>query len=178
MAAAISALAGALPNTLQMGVDSINRAFDRRVPLQQMQQRENAFTSNGLPSFMAYQNNSSLPNYTPQSYTHTGGRNYLRTGVVGHDFKGQTGGGWYNAKIVNDRRPNHAGVMVPPPVESNSAGTQTSTRFADAGSQTGLLPPPGQPVFNSSFNPGFTDGLGRDIGAGQNDRLGLGFGRY
>lgn len=52
--------------------------------------REAAFTSQGLPSFLAYSGAGAMNNL-PQVYSHLGGSNYQRTGMFGQSFRGVTG---------------------------------------------------------------------------------------
>lgn len=105
MAALIAGLAGQAGGLQQQaisgGFNTLNNVLSNNSnqAIQQMrneqerwnyQNRENAFTSQGLPSFLAYTGGGGINN-VPQTYSHLGGSNWQRTGVMGRDFRGITG---------------------------------------------------------------------------------------
>jgi hypothetical protein len=76
------------------------------------QNREQAYTEAGLPRFLSYQSGGNdLGGMVPQTYSHLGGSNFQRTGVMGGSFRGLTGS---NAEQMFGlgREPS---TRVPPP---------------------------------------------------------------
>lgn len=73
----------ALSNKGALDVQNSQNDFNRW----NVQNREKAFTEQGLPRFAAYGNQPNLPN----TFTHMGGNNFARTGINGQSFNVSNG---------------------------------------------------------------------------------------
>lgn len=141
------AMAGGF-NTLNSWLSNQNQLnLQDKINAQQkwnFQNREKAFTENGLPSFMAY--NGGMQNM-PQTMSHLGGTTYQRTGVLGNSFRGaghsmmqQMAG--FNAPPEYGMRPlNHDDSGLPSYDEATSKdpfsryrGNQHARKFMEANS--------------------------------------------
>lgn len=101
---ALAGLLGNLPNSVNLGVDSLNRYLDRKSVDDRISRREKAYTDAGLPSFLAHQGtNSNSDGYRPPaSYNAYGPRTFLRTGLQGYNYKGPNAAGWYNPQTIKN----------------------------------------------------------------------------
>ncbi|AOC55053.1 ORF3 [Wabat virus] len=127
---AIAGLAGALPNTLGMGLDTMNRALDRNQQNSQFRAREEAFTKAGLPAFLAYTGAAGQP-YYPSSYSNVGGRTNYRTGMVGSPYTGQSNSLFTNAEAVTNTSlgsSSPSGEGPPQPMTTPTYTSISSTR--------------------------------------------------
>lgn len=126
---AIAALAGALPNTMGMGLDTMNRALDRNQQDRQFKAREEAFTSVGLPAFLAYQGGGGqIPYYHPNSYTNVGGRTNIRTGMLNSPYTGPSNALFTNAASLTNSSSGNQSPDDPPPPYSPPGTRQPSGR--------------------------------------------------
>lgn len=130
LGAGIAAGAGLLGNTIGSTVPGLiagkNAAADRAA-------REYAFTSQGLPSFMAYQNSPQIP----KTIQHFGGTNYGQVGYNGRignfdNRQAQQNMGLYQSNL-DKSTPMQPGNSAPPPYTESLTPSQNSLTPPDFG---------------------------------------------
>lgn len=99
---ALAGLAGNLPNSVNLAVDSFNRFLDRKAVDDRISRREKSFTDAGLPTFLAHQGtNSDSDGFRPPSvYSSYGPRTFLRTGIGNNSYTGPNNVGWFNSRTI------------------------------------------------------------------------------